>query len=349
MKILVLDTRSGDRCSDLFVGDFDRGIYRQVPLGYVPEVRYDAAADEVVLVETELSDEAGRQRSYWLKCYDTDTWRPTRAQQIPERPMYAGFPGRSTRIAPTPSGRYLYFLQSEMLIRFPEADDVFRLTVHRYDRHRHALEMGGPAVESCMLDFGRLGSGDDEFFFHLSCDYPSTLAFGTFPAKELEWVRLEQVPPRTHCPQETCGSWMDERTGLLYCTTGEGKIYRVARPPGPAGLFSQHPMKGDRSVPLHQVYGAGDTLFVGVASDPGERSLGLISEIWQVSLKDGSVLRQIPLPVPLMCFVATPEGDRLVATCPYQRSLFVLDARSGRVLQVIRDVGISPCEVLLIP
>jgi hypothetical protein len=347
MKLLVLDPRDGDAVADLFVVD-EAGVVDTVRLGYVPELRHDPAAGEVVLVETELPQARGTPTRYWLKCYDADTLRLRRQVAIPERPMYAGFPGRSTRVAPTPSGRYVYFLQSETIIRFPDADDVFRLTVHRYDRHGDAVEPGGPAVESCMLDFGQFGAGDDEFYFHLSCDYPSTVAFGRFPAADLDWVRLEAVPPRTHCPQETCGSWVDREGQALYCVTGEGKVYELRRPPGGPRLVAHLPLAGGRSVPLHQLYGGGGALFVGVARDAEERGLGLASEVWQVSAA-GAVVRTFPLPVPVINFVTTPDGGLLMAVDPYRRVLFVMDTRTGRVLKSITGFGVRPAELLLVP
>ncbi len=349
MKILVLDPRSGDASADLFVLDYREGVTNQVRLGYVPEIRHDPAAGELILVETELPQAGKAATRYWLKCCDAETLQPKRQIEIPERPMYAGFPGRSTRVAATPSGRYVYFLESQMIIRFPDADDVFRLTVHRYDRSRDAVEFGGPSVESCMLDFGHLGTSDDEFYFHLSCDHPSTIAFGKFASPDLDWLRLEEIPPRRHCRQETCGSWLATAAGSLFCVTGEGKIYQVRRPPQESTLLLQLPLIEPRSVPLHQLYGGGSYLFVGVGVDAGERGLGLASEIWQVSLANADVVRVISLPMPVINFVTSPDGDILVAANPYARTIFVLDTRSGRVLKSLDDLGLSPAELLWIP
>src|SRR5689334_22334714 len=113
MKIFVLDPRDGDACSDLFVVDENEGVVDQIRLGYVPEIRHDPVAGELVLVETELPASPGEPTRYWLKCYDAHSLRLSHKQEIPVRPMYAGGPGRSTRVAPTRSGRYVYFLESE--------------------------------------------------------------------------------------------------------------------------------------------------------------------------------------------------------------------------------------------
>ena len=233
MKILVLDSRSGDSCADLFVVDFASGASDRLRLGYVPEVRYDAAVGELVVVDTELPQASGVPARYWLKGYDLGTLRLTLCQETPMRPMYAGYPGRSTRLVSTSSGRYLYFLQAEGVRRYPE-DDIFRLRVLRYDRRHDVVERGDLVVDSCLLDFGLVGGSEDELFLHLSCDFPSTIAFGKFPSPELTLLRLEELPPRSHSPRETCGSWLARECDMLYCVTGEGKIYPGA-PPGGTG------------------------------------------------------------------------------------------------------------------
>ncbi len=347
MKILVLDPRSGDSCADLFVVDFASGASDRLRLGYVPEVHYDAAAGELAVVDTELPQTSGVPARYWLKCYDLGTLRQTRRHETPMRPMYAGFPGRSTRLVSSSSGRYLYFLQSEGIRRYPE-EDIFRLRVHRYDRRHDAIELGDLVVDSCLLDFGPLGGSEDELFLHLSCDFPSTIAFGKFPAPGLTLLRLEDLPSRSHSPRETCGSWLARESGTLYCVTGEGKIYRVRHAEEPA-LLLELPLTPPRSVPLHHLYGGGGRLFVGVAADDNERSLGLASEIWQVSLSHGTVASVTKLPLPVMNFVTTPDGATLIGVNPYATTLYLMDLGSGKPLKLMDDLGVSPAEVLLVP
>src|SRR3712207_3402079 len=132
MNIVVLDPRSGAFCADLFVIEAGSWRMRHLPLGYVPEVHYDPVARELVLVETELDRDTGATRHYWLKCYAADTLRLLRQQETPQRPMYTGYPGRSTRVVSAPSGRFLYVLESEVLLRHPGDEGVFRIRVHRY-------------------------------------------------------------------------------------------------------------------------------------------------------------------------------------------------------------------------
>jgi hypothetical protein len=349
MQVLVLDPRNGDDHADLYV--FDPALHSRATLrlGYVPELHCDAARRELVVVETELEPRDGAGARYWLKCFDTESWGLKDQREIGERPMYAGFPGRSYRVTSSPSGRYLYALQSHMIPRLPEAEDVFRVTVVRYDRQRRVLEAGRPIVDSCLVDFGCLGNGDEDLYFHMSCDFPSTVAFAKFSSPELEWVRLEETPARTHLPQETCSSWRAGPEGPLYCITREGKIFQVRRGPTEMKVLTHLELGKRRSIPLSHLDGCGDSLFVGVAGDDGDRSLGLASEVWRVARADGSVVRVLKPPTPIMNFVATPDGRTLYGVDPYEGVLFSLDAATGKPLAGIRGLGNSPAEVLLLP
>src|SRR3954451_5695639 len=109
MRLLVLDPRNGDRCAALFV--IEPGARRpahRFRFGYVPELRHDPAAGELLMVETELGHPGSGRTRYWLKRLHPDTLKLIGQVETPMRPMYAGFPGRSTRVVPTPSGRYVY-------------------------------------------------------------------------------------------------------------------------------------------------------------------------------------------------------------------------------------------------
>ena len=88
---------------------------------------------------------------------------------------------------------------------------------------------------------------------------------------------------------------------------------------------------------------------MGVAADDNERSLGLASEIWQVSLPDGAVADVTRLPLPVMNFVTTPDGATLVGVNPYATTLYLLDLCSGEPLKLMDDLGVSPAEVLIVP
>src|SRR5262249_12314227 len=152
--------------SDLFVLGRRGRVERVVPLGYVPELHVDPTAGELVVVETEL----GPPTRYWLRGFVTDTWTERWRVEVGERPMYAGYPGRSTRVAADPHGSFLYTLQTRLL-RQPPSEDVFRVWVVRYDRRTRTLETGKPVIDSCTVDFGCLDAAGG-LFFHLSCDFP---------------------------------------------------------------------------------------------------------------------------------------------------------------------------------
>lgn len=351
MKILVLDTRSGDSVSDLFVLDESGARKKRLRLGCVPELHYDSTAGELLVVDTRFRSWLRKRTTYWLKSYDTSTWRSRWKRQTPERPMYTGYPGRSTNVDVSPSGRYVYLLQSRMLIRSmadPEASDTFRLTVHRYDRGNHSLQAGLAVVESCMVAFGHAGSSDDDLYFHLSCDYPSTVAFCRFDSPEVEWVRMVDLPARDHSPRETCGSWLDAARETLYCAAGDGTVHEVTRRPAGSRVLLKLDLAAGEMIPLRQVCGGGGLLFVGISANIGERSLSLASEVCQVSIAKARVIRRLELPFPVLNFVISADGSMLAGVSPYQRAVCLLDAQSGRLLRTIDNIGSTPAEVLLL-
>jgi hypothetical protein len=49
--------------------------------------------------------------------YDGETLKLVRQIEAPMRPMYAGFPNRSTRVTGTPSGRYVYIQELDRASR----------------------------------------------------------------------------------------------------------------------------------------------------------------------------------------------------------------------------------------
>lgn len=345
MRYLVLDPRNGDRSADVFVIEPGaRRPERRIRFGYVPELRQDPANGELLMVETELRREGSDQTRYWLKRFDPATFRLLGQVETPVRPMYAGFPGRSNRLSPSRSGRYVYVLQ---LGRHPERRDVYRTTVHRYDRRADVLEAGATTVDSCMVEFGPSGPTDDDLYFHLSCEYPSTVAYGHFGREDLELTPLCELSARTSHARETSGSWLDRESGTLYCVSGDGTIYRV-RPREAPQILARLPLVEPACVPLHAIQGAGSSLFVAVSASLHERGLGLASVLWPVSLDDGSVGRRIALPVPVINFVLEPDGGRLLGVNPYLRRFFVQDLATGAVVQSVDDVGCTPAEVLVV-
>jgi hypothetical protein len=347
MRILVLDPRNGDDVADLFVVDPQRRTVDGMQLNYVPELAYDAVARELLVVETQLHcGERASGACYWLKMYDGESLKLVRQIETPMRPMYAGFPNRSTRVAGTVSGRYVYIQE---LDRHPDRIDVYRTRVGRYDRTRDVLERGAPYFDSCIVDFGLFGTSDDDIFFHLCCEAPSTVAFVDFNSPAPQFLSITNAPARKYSVQETCGSWLDLADQSLYCSTRDGAIYRVKRAPHAASLFLALPIAPPRSVPLHHIYGSSGRLFVGVARDERERGLSLVSEIWVISIADAAVLQVITLFRPIINFVVTADGGVLLGVDPYGRALQVVDLACGKLLDWLPDLGITPAEVQLMP
>jgi|GEM_PF-5965446 len=343
MKILVLDPRNGDGCADLYVMREDDSRIECLRLGYVPELHYDARAHQLVVVETELYDGGSK---HWLKCYDADTFQLLLLLETPVRPMYSGFPGRSFRVKSSETGRYLYFLESTI---HPRLIDLYRIRVHRYDRQQERMESSPMVIDSCMADFDQFGECDDELCFHLSCEFPSTLAFTRFDSPELRMLQLEEVESRTPSPRETCGSYFSKEKAACYCITGEGAIHVAENNPPRSRLLTKMKLKGERSIPLAQIYQSGDSLLVGVSVDMGMRGLSMASEIWRLDAEDGEVLDVFKLQMPVMNFVTTPGGSFLLGVNPYENALMMLEVATGKTLGFKDKLGISPGEVLLLP
>jgi len=348
MRILVLDPRRGDDKSDLFVVNAANGEWQRIRLGYVPEIHFNRAANEIAVVDTDLGGKLWRKRDrYLLKRFAADTLKPIRTHETPIRPMYTGYPGRSAHLDSSPSGRYLFVLETGGVLRDPVADSGFRLTASRYDCELDRFEQGKFAVDSCAVAFGHMGTGDQDLYFHLSCDYPSTIAFGSFGSSSVDFLAMEPLEQRVHNIRESCGSWLDRETGTLYCVTGAGAIYQVGRQPPTCLQLIQLPLEGSQSVPLQQIYGGGGYLFVGV-SNPAERGVSVATQVWQVSIAGRKLAGVIDLPFPAMNFVTTEDGRTLVGTSPFTRAVFVIDTTTKSLLQRI-NIGIRPAEVQLLP
>jgi len=346
MKILALDPRNSDHHSDLFIVDTVGWTVEQMRVGYAPELHYVAEARELAVVETSLQAVNGERTRYWLKRYNAASLRLIGEHETPVRPMYAGYPNRSTRVKSSHSGRYLYLLEA---MPHPVEVGTFRLLTHRYDRLLERLEQGQMAVDSCMVDFGQLGENEEDLYFHLACEFPNTVVFGRFSSPELNWVRMDDLPARNYSLRETCGSYATKPSLTLFCIARNGAIYRVQRQPPAAELYLKLPLTSFQSIPINQLYGGGGRLFAGVSANEGERSLSLASEIWQISLVEAELARVIELPFPVSNFVTTADGEYLVGVNPYNQTLLLVETDSGQVMEMIENIGVSPAEVVLIP
>jgi len=352
MKLVVLDTLAGDEQSEIFVYDESGRRLSNFRLGYVPELEYDASHNELVTAETVIQKRLGRRCArFVLRGYDANTWKLRWEQETPRRPMYTGYPGRSRRVSVSPCSRYVYCLASTMVFRSlqdPGADDVFRLQVLRYDRETRTIETGRGSLESCMVAFGVAGAGG-AFYFHLSCDYPSTVAFGNFETEDLDWVRMDEIPAREHGERETVGSWFDATSETLYCVNGRGDLFGARRPPAASDALGRLPLEDGESVALQQIHGAGDWLFIGVSADHLERSLSLSSRMHCISRGEPAGQRHLELPFPVLNFVAAGAGAVIAGVSPYARAVCLIDAATGRVVRSIEGVGKTPAEVLVLP
>lgn len=348
MKILVLDPRAGDRVTDLFIIDPNRRTVDAIRLNYAPEMQLDASSRELLIVETDLYEGAANDATtYWLRMYDAETFRRVREVETPVRPMYAGYPNRSTRVRSSVSGRYVYMQE---LCTHPERLDLYRTWLRRYDRRLDVLERGIPCIDSCSVDFGTLGTSDEDIFFHLTCEEPNTIAFARFSSADIEFVRLTDfMTARTYTLQETCGSWFDAPTQSLFCTTREGSIYRARQPPAASALWLRLPIEEPRTVPLQHVHSSRGRLFVGVARDRHERSLSLVSEVWEIAIDDATIQQVIALPSPVINFVTAENTPLLLGVDPYRSALYFMDLTSGKLLDQITDLGMTPAEVQVVP
>lgn len=351
MKLLVLDTHGGARDSTLMVIDAETARTRRLGLDYAPEIYTDTARGELLVVDTTFQRKPWGRRltRCWLKRYSLDDLRLLAAVETPMRPMYTGYPGRSTRVVPSPSGRYILHLTLEFIEQDPVENSVYRMKVLRCDRHSNQIEEGPLAVDSCMVSFGHLGHSDEDLYFHLSCDFPSTVAFGQFSSAEYQLVRMIELRARDHSPLETCGSWADPGTLRLYCVDGTGAIYEVSRYPPASRLLTRLALGTDESVALQQLHGGAGSLFVGISRSVGERALSLSSEIWRVSARDGRLEQILRPPVPLLNFVVSDDGDLLAGTNPYSRSVILMDVQTGECRVEFEKVGRTPGEVQFLP
>lgn len=346
MKLLIIDPRRGKSSADLFILEAGSSEMKKMPLGYVPELHYDAVRHQIVIVETQIRKNSSEQTRHWLKCLSADNLDLRLQKETPERPMFSGYPGRSTRVKSSRSGRFLYFLESRI---HPTAIQIYRLLVHRYDYEKDEIQTGRIKIDSCLIDFDQIGENEDELCFHLSCEYPSVVAFGNFTSAKLEMLNLEELSPRTHGPKETCGSWFSKRKNRLYCVNGEGAVYEVNLSAKTSKLLSRLLLKPGSLIPLQQIYEAGESLLIGVSADVGERGLSMASEIWQISTASGELLDKIKLPFPVMNFIVTPDNQLILGVSPYQKAVAFVELSSGKTLGVRDEIGISPAEIIFIP
>lgn len=344
MKLLILDTCRGGHHADLFVLEEGVDEMKKIRLGYVPELHYDAANQQIVAVETELNNRHPAKN--WLKCYSAHNFEMVLQKETPDRPMYSGYPGRSTHVKSSRSGRFLYFLELTM---HPEAFDIYRLLVHRYDYQKDEIQRGQVKIDSCLIDFDQFGEDEDELCFHLSCEFPSVVAFGNFKSPELELLHLAKLPSRTHGPQETCGSWFSKTGQILYCVNGKGSVFMVRRTQREAELLARLPLKEDNSISLHQIYEADGNLLVGVSADTGERGLGVASQIWRLAADNGEILDKIKLPFPVMNFIVTPDNNFMAGVSPFVQAIVLADLNSGKILGMRDKIGVSPAEIIAVP
>ena len=159
-------------------------------MGYSAEVRFQPHTRELLVLESEA--DVAAPMKFFLRLLDSESLQQTARREIPTRPMYAGFPGRSVAGPISPSSRYVYFLRSGPVIQYGD-DLAFRLTPARWDRKSDRIETGEFHVDSCHVDYGLTGNNEDDLFLHLSCEYASTVAFGSFLSPDCDFLRLEDL------------------------------------------------------------------------------------------------------------------------------------------------------------
>lgn len=346
MKLLVLDTCKGSNTADLFIFEAGKTDFEKMSLGYVPEIHYDAVNQQLVIVESEISKDKSELTRHWLKCFSTDNFELTLQVSIPQRPMYSGYPGRSNHVKSSLKGNYIYFLETDI---HPEIIDLYRLLVHRYNLEKDEIESSSIIIDSCMIDFDQCGENEDELCFHLSCEFPSVLAFCKFDSNELNLVKMEDLPSRTHGSKETCGSWVSKDKKTIYCVNGEGSIFKINSDSKVSEKMTQLDLPQESSIPLQQIYGNNSSLLVGVSKNIGERGLSLASQIWKISAENGELLNKIELPFPIMNFVTTPDEQHIFGVSPYHKAFCLIEAKTGTILGMRDNIGNSPAEVLVIP
>lgn len=321
----------------------DGSIEGQLAVGYSAEVRFHAHTGEFLVLESEA--DVTKPMKFFFRLLDCELHEIAR-REIPTRPMYAGFPGRSVAGPISASSRYVYFLRSGPVIRHGE-DLAFRLTPARWDRKSDSIETAEFYIDSCHVDYGLTGNNEHQLFLHLSCEYASTVAFGSFHSRHNDFIRLEDLPPREHGPLETNGSWLDTSGFRLYCVNRSGGVYEVRLRERTSRLLTNLRLGQNRGVPVHQIYGAAGQVHVGVAEDTNNMGLGRVTEIWSVCAQTGEFLGRRLLPRPVVNFVVTPDGKQLLAADPYSRTVFCLDRESGEQVWCLERIGNSPSEIIL--
>jgi hypothetical protein len=175
------------------------------------------------------------------------------------------------------------------------------------------------------------------------------VALTKFYSPEIDFVHLETLPSRTHGPKETCGSWISKDKKKLYCINGEGTIFKVSSNSRNSEKLTRLKIKAGNFIPLQQIYGAKESLLVGVSQDINERSLSLASQLWHVSVDKGEVIKKIDLPFPVMNFITTPDDYLIIGVSPYAKAVCFIEAETGKIMGIKDEIGISPAEVLAIP
>jgi len=346
MRILVLDPRLGTTSSELFVLRPDSGkIEWARELAYVPELRYCAPTGEVVLLETDVGPD---EPVNYLCLWDGESLSEKLRLPIPPRPTYSGFAGRSVSGMVSASGRYVYFLRSGPIQRLDEYTLTFRIIPCRYDRLLREFEEAAFHVDSCHIDFGLTGVSEDELYLHLSCEFPSTLAFAGFSDPAFDQVRLVDLPGRVHGPLETNGSWLDPSSNRLFCVNRAGDLFVVDLVRRNARTLRSVAAGQDLAVPIHHICVAGNRVYVGRAQTIGEQGNGLASVVDCLDAESGELQGTVLLSQPAMNFAVSSEGPTLIAACPFQRCVFAQDLTTGDEIWR-RSLGQTPGEILLLP
>ncbi len=342
MRLAILDPRNGDRTAELFVVGEDGSLESRFALGYVPEVTFNPPTQELIVLDSDVHTSPTR---HYLKIFDADTLTERLVREIPIRPMYAGFPGRSIGGRMSRSGRYIYFVESGEIVRLPD-DLTFRLRVARYDRVLDRVELGKFSVASCHVGFGIVGDSEEELFFHLSCDYPSTIAVGSFGSVDWSMIRLVELASRQHGPQETNGSWLDRKSARLYCVDRQGTVYCTDLAERRARQLAALHLDDGAGIPMHQIYGADGVIYIGVAESDEEQGPGLVSEIRYLAADSGGSMGRHRLPHRVASFVVSPDGELLAGANPYSGTVYLMDLSSGQEYWRIDQLGQTPAEII---
>jgi hypothetical protein len=345
MHFAVLDPMNGGLFGVLFCVSESGSLEGELSVGYSAEVRFQPHTRELLVLE---SDAYVYPMKYYLRVLDAVSMTQHARREIPTRPMYAGFPGRAVGGTVSPSGRYVYFLRSGPVIRHKDDDLTMRLTPIRWDRQKEAIEVGQFYIDSCHVDYGIVDHSEESLFFHLSCECASTVALGSFSSSDRKLVRMENLPRRQHGPLETNGSWLDSSRSSLYCVNRKGTIYEVRLQEKTSRILVHLRLGARQAVPVHQIYGAAGRIFVGVAQDSEHMGLGMVTEIWSVSVDTGEFCNRLRLPRPLMSFVVTLDGKRIAAVNPYTRAVFCFDSKTGEEIWSLPDLGKSPGEIFIV-